>query len=158
LAIDELRPVHIFFQLSGANPTYTVDELVYQLTSTKATLVFTHPASLEVALAATKKAGIAQDRIILYDTSPLALSAAVTVNDLINEGLRRDAVFVERKLKKGEWKTKIAFLSFSSGTTGKPKVMFVNYCDGELGTYKYVEGCCNTSYLAYCECYYDGHA
>jgi acyl-coenzyme A synthetase/AMP-(fatty) acid ligase len=80
--------------------------------------MFTHPASLEVALSAAEKAGMPQDRIILYEPFHAGF---VTVDDLIKEGLSRDA-FVERKLNKGEGKSKVAFLSFSSGTTGKPKV------------------------------------
>lgn len=51
---------------------------------------------------------------------------AVTVQSLIERGLgdlnANGPHFVERKLGKDEAKTKLAFLSFSSGTTGKPKV------------------------------------
>lgn len=42
--------------------------------------------------------------------------------DLVEEGLARPTSFVERTLAPGEAKTKLAFLSCSSGTTGKPKV------------------------------------
>jgi acyl-coenzyme A synthetase/AMP-(fatty) acid ligase len=48
------------------------------------------------------------------------------VDDLIQNGLRSESNFVERKLQKGEAKTKVAFLSFSSGTTGKPKVRILS--------------------------------
>jgi acyl-CoA synthetase (AMP-forming)/AMP-acid ligase II len=49
-----------------------------------------------------------------------------TVQTLIEDGLRLgQPQFVERKLEKGEAKTKVAFLSFSSGTTGKPKVALI---------------------------------
>ena len=49
-----------------------------------------------------------------------------TVDSLIQEGLSLPGppLFTERKLAKGENQKKIAFLSFSSGTTGKPKVRF----------------------------------
>ena len=46
----------------------------------------------------------------------------VTVEDLIEEGLVQRQAFSERKLAPGEGKKKLAFLSFSSGTTGRPKV------------------------------------
>lgn len=54
--------------------------------------------------------------------------SAVTVQHLIERGLgelnANGPAFIERRLAKGEAKTKVAFLSFSSGTTGKPKVSF----------------------------------
>ena len=42
--------------------------------------------------------------------------------DLIALGRASKPNFVERKLAPGEGRTKLAFLSFSSGTTGRPKV------------------------------------
>ena len=53
--------------------------------------------------------------------------ANVSVDELANLGSEssdseRRASFEERKLEPGEAKTKLAFLNFSSGTTGKPKV------------------------------------
>jgi 4-coumarate--CoA ligase len=57
------------------------------------------------------------DRIVVLDgTGANALEA------LVQRGLRTEPAYVERRLAKGEAKRKIAFLSFSSGTTGKPKV------------------------------------
>ena len=56
----------------------------------------------------------------------------VTVQYLIERGLSDLNIagpkFVERHLKPGEGKTKLAFLSFSSGTTGNPKVTLSNIC------------------------------
>jgi 4-coumarate--CoA ligase len=71
---------------------------------------------------AAHRASISEDRIILFD-QPNTSSRLPTVQDLIDTGLRRDATFIERRLAPGEAKTKIAFLSFSSGTTGRPKVL-----------------------------------
>lgn len=42
--------------------------------------------------------------------------------DLVEEGVGRKKCYTERRLAPGEARTKIAFLSFSSGTTGRPKV------------------------------------
>jgi 4-coumarate--CoA ligase len=108
------------FIVSCANPAFNSEELRYQLVTTKATLVVAHPASLEIALAATQAAGMSSSRIILFDAA--LTSGVATVHELVKEGLKADLAFKERRLKKGESKTKIAFLSFSSGTTGKPKV------------------------------------
>jgi acyl-coenzyme A synthetase/AMP-(fatty) acid ligase len=76
--------------------------------------------SLRTAVAAARQAGIPDTRVVVFDDVPG--SAHTSVEALIQEGLRMDQCFVERKLKPGEAKSKIAFLNFSSGTTGKPKV------------------------------------
>lgn len=48
-----------------------------------------------------------------------------TVEKLIKAGLSKPATFVERRLNPGESKTKLAFLCFSSGTTGRPKAVAI---------------------------------
>ncbi|KII86993.1 hypothetical protein PLICRDRAFT_177701 [Plicaturopsis crispa FD-325 SS-3] len=110
--------------VSGANPAYTASELRYQAEEIKAALTFTLSASLPVVL----EAGIAPDRIVLLDT-PESARAFVgeypTVNELVAYGLSQVPSFVERKLAPGEAKTKLAFLSFSSGTTGRPKAVAI---------------------------------
>jgi len=105
---------------STANPGYTADELHYQLTTVKTSLLLVHPAVLETALVAAKKAGLSADRVVLFDNSIPALHTAF--QNLIAEGLTKNTSFVERRLAPGEAKSKIAFLCFSSGTTGRPKV------------------------------------
>ena len=45
-----------------------------------------------------------------------------SVRALIAEGARHTRTFVERRLRPGEARTKIALFCFSSGTTGRPKV------------------------------------
>lgn len=47
------------------------------------------------------------------------------MDDLIADGLRKVISYTERRLGPGEGKTKLAFLSFSSGTTGKPKAVAI---------------------------------
>lgn len=83
-------------------------------------MIITDPESLDLARSAAKEAGVAADRIILFE--PCSDASVSNVRDLITKGSRSQPMFVERRLRAGEGKTKIAFLSFSSGTTGKPKV------------------------------------
>jgi len=110
--------------VSGANPAYTPPELIYQLETVKAALLFTHPGSLDVALKAAKQAKVSLDRIILFDPDPQG--RLTTVEQLAREGQRfQKPTFQERKFSKGEGKSKIAFLSFSSGTTGRPKAVAI---------------------------------
>lgn len=75
------------------------------------------------------------DRIVVFDT-PSTGSGYTTVSQLVDEGLRlskQGKRFEELKLKPGEAKTKLAFLSFSSGTTGRPKVTWF-FLGGGLGS------------------------
>ncbi|KZT08184.1 amp dependent CoA ligase [Laetiporus sulphureus 93-53] len=112
--------------ITAANPSYLAGELEYQLTATKAKLMIVHSWSLAVALDAARLAGIPPERIVLLD-SPSQQVAHVTVDELVKEGLSKPLNFVERRLKPGEGRTKLAFLSFSSGTTGRPKAVCISH-------------------------------
>jgi acyl-coenzyme A synthetase/AMP-(fatty) acid ligase len=94
---------------------------VYQINAVKAAVIFTHPDSLQVALASAHAAGIATDHVVLFDVDGADTEQSVTVKALISQGLTSVPNFIERKLAPGEGKTKVAFLNFSSGTTGRPK-------------------------------------
>ena len=85
-------------------------------------MLVSHAGSLPVALAAAQRAGIPQDRIVVFDSEEAKGVKHSTVQTLVEEGLARPQAFVDRRLAPGEGKRKLAFLSFSSGTTGKPKV------------------------------------
>ena len=116
--------------IRGANPAYTAGELQYQLEATKAKLLITSNLSYPVAIAAAKAVGLPLDRVVLFDpleNTASSLYTHATLHELVKEGLEKPQCFTERKLKHGEGKTKLAFLSFSSGTTGKPKVLRVSY-------------------------------
>ena len=85
-----------------------------------------HPDSLAIAQEAARDAGLSLDRIVLFDvkgTPARVLEQHETVGGLVAHGLRNKTRYTERKLAPGEGRTKLAFLSFSSGTTGRPKVM-----------------------------------
>ncbi|KZT72452.1 acetyl-CoA synthetase-like protein [Daedalea quercina L-15889] len=111
--------------VSTANPSYTHDELVHQLESIDAKLIFAHPTGLAVAETAARTVGLPQERIILVDKLTEGKSPCATVPDLVEAGMKVPKSYTERKLKSGEAKTKIAFLNFSSGTTGLPKAVMI---------------------------------
>jgi hypothetical protein len=105
------------------NPSYTSSELVHSLQASKARFIFAHPPSLSVALEAAKEVGIPARNIILFNAPGVpSPKGFATIDDLVVSGLTRPQGFVEVRLAPGEAKTKVAFLNFSSGTTGKPKV------------------------------------
>lgn len=108
---------------SGANPDFSSDELFYQLEQTKACLVIAHPESMDKARSAVQKAKLPLSRLILFDTRQQTPKNYLKIGALIEKGLTSLPAFLEKKLNPGEAKTKLAFLSFSSGTTGKPKVV-----------------------------------
>lgn len=106
--------------VSPANPSYTTSELSYQLGLVNAKAIIAHPSCLKTALEAARQHGLTEANIyVLRGDAPPGFSR---VDDLVVEGLNSAPNYVERKLEPGEGKTKLAFLSFSSGTTGKPKV------------------------------------
>lgn len=93
-------------------------------------MLFLHPVSIEVGLKAAKAAGVPLERIVLMDSLPSKVKKHdfPTVDELINHGLALPTppAFKERRLQKGENQKKIAFVSFSSGTTGNPKASEMN--------------------------------
>ena len=82
-------------------------------------MIVVHSQFLPTAHAAAKIAGIPQDRVISLHATPN--STIVTVEDLVELGSKHGSTLVPIRLRPGEAKTKLAFLSFSSGTTGQCK-------------------------------------
>ncbi|PCH35738.1 phenylacetyl-CoA ligase [Wolfiporia cocos MD-104 SS10] len=114
--------------VTTANPAYTAEELVHQLRTTSAKLILVHPWNVDTALAAAQAVGIPPENIALVDPLPASASKGsgfITLPELVKQGSSQPTSFTERKLKPGEAKTKLAFLSFSSGTTGLPKAVSI---------------------------------
>ncbi|EPQ60491.1 acetyl-CoA synthetase-like protein [Gloeophyllum trabeum ATCC 11539] len=109
--------------ITAANPMYTTEELSHQVQTTSSHLMIAHSALLKTALAAAAEAGIPHGRVIILDVP--SHQGHATVADLEKEGAKHKSKFKERHLKPGEAKTKTAFFSFSSGTTGKAKAVMV---------------------------------
>jgi len=87
--------------------------------------IIAHPDVLPVAMKAAEHLGIPHDRLVRFGGPGRVTPnfSGHNVHDLVEHGLNQEAKFVECRLEPGEAKTKVAFLLFSSGTTGKPKVL-----------------------------------
>ncbi|KAK4518957.1 uncharacterized protein ATC70_009184 [Mucor velutinosus] len=98
-----------------ANPAYTPKELAYQLEMTKAKVLIAHPSNVELALAAANLVGLAKDHVFVFG------------GESVNGVLPYSQVFFnERRATPVEFtaqqaKDSVAYLCFSSGTTGRSK-------------------------------------
>ncbi|KAJ7594176.1 hypothetical protein C8J56DRAFT_1043950 [Mycena floridula] len=130
-----LTPNHVVWAIhrlggivTALNPTSTVDELLFQLEAAKPSALFVHSDFLTTAAVAAQTLGIKRIVLIQGDSNP---TRYLTIDDFVGLGTSSEVEqFVERKLAPGEAKTKPAFLSFSSGTTGKPKLVAVPHTYG----------------------------
>ncbi|KAL9716547.1 hypothetical protein Ac2012v2_000995 [Leucoagaricus gongylophorus] len=118
--------VHLFGGIvTPGNPNYTLDELVHLITLTKCTLVIAHPACQKTILAAAQVTGLPHSRIMFLRDAPS--NHFSTVDSLIALGESSPERFQERQLSRGEAREALAFLSLSSGTTGKPKAVAITH-------------------------------
>lgn len=102
--------------VSPANPGYTADELAFQLKDAGAKALVTQKSCLGVAQEAAKQAGVPLDRIILIGDERDAENEVKHFTSIRNtSGTTR-----YRRVKLNP-KKDLAFLAYSSGTTGHPK-------------------------------------
>ena len=101
--------------VSPANPAYSVSELSFQLKDSRSKAVLTQEPFLETVLEAAKNAGIPRSRILLIGDGR-GVNEVKHFTDLIRAAA--DDVVHERSTRSP---TDLAYLVYSSGTTGLPK-------------------------------------
>ncbi|KAI9796146.1 MAG: hypothetical protein M1833_006484 [Piccolia ochrophora] len=108
--------------ISPANPGYTVDELAFQLKDAGAKALVTQKPFLKVALEAAQRAGIPENRILLLGDERDETSRFKHFTSIRNtSGATR---YRRTKIDPQE---DLAFLVYSSGTTGHPKGVMLSH-------------------------------
>lgn len=107
--------------VTPANPGYSADELAYQLENSGARALVTTKANLKTALEGAKRVGIPDDRVILLGSEK---DDTHRVKHWTNIRKTSGALRYRRKKSKPD---DLAFLAYSSGTTGLPKGVMLTH-------------------------------
>jgi len=109
--------------LSPANPNYTVDELAFQLKDSGAKALVTQLPFIKKAQEAAQKVGIPLDRVIVMgDEKDPSYKVKHFTSIINNAGTSR-----YRRTKAANPAEDLAFLVYSSGTTGYPKGVMLTH-------------------------------
>ncbi|KAL1836145.1 hypothetical protein VTJ49DRAFT_5531 [Mycothermus thermophilus] len=139
--IDYLSVLHSIHRLNGiatpANVAYSASELEHQLRSSGAKALFTCVPVLETALKAAEAVGIPKDKVFILDLHNHAPKPGFkTVDDLVELG-RSLPDLEPLRWSKGQGARQVAFLCYSSGTSGLPKAVMISHQNVIANTLQY---------------------
>ena len=111
--------------VSCASPAYNADEMAYALEKAGAKYLMTIPSSMKVAAVAAEKAGLSKENVLLLDGE---LEGFTNIQHMLSTGkdYGQSGQIPPSSIPSGQTnRDALAFLSFSSGTTGLPKAVMI---------------------------------
>ncbi|CAI6084219.1 unnamed protein product [Clonostachys chloroleuca] len=129
--IDYIPATHAVHRLSGivtpASLTHSAKELEHQLRSSGAKALFTCIPFLQNAIKACEAVGIPQEHIFILPVPGMAERVPFkSIEDLILEGRKLPPLLLSAWIE-GQGARQVAYLCYSSGTSGHPKAVMVSH-------------------------------